>query len=138
MLVTTVISTVAWITVTLLTKPVPQEHLIDFYRRVQPGGRLWKPIAGKIPVEAFAFPKPHLGWDFLNWILGTISVWLFLFGIGKIILGPLYLGVVYISIGVILFISIYLVLARREHHEIAFQNTHSLSSDSDSNRTHRM
>jgi Na+/proline symporter len=138
MLVTTAISTVAWVTVTFLTKPVPREHLTVFYRRVQPGGRLWKPIAESIPAGSIAHPKPHLGLDLLNWILGTVSVWLFLFGIGKIILGPVLLGFVYIFIGAILFTAIYFVLARREHHEIAFQNMHSSSSDPGSNRNHRM
>jgi hypothetical protein len=119
MLVTTVSFTVAWVTVTFLTKPVPEEHLVAFYKRVQPGGRLWKAVADTVPAGAIAHPKPHLGWDFLNWILGTISVWLFLFGIGRLIFGPVWQGFLYLLIGAGLFTVIYFVLARGERQESA-------------------
>jgi solute:Na+ symporter, SSS family len=114
MLLTTIISTTAWITVTFLTKPVPDEHLEAFYRRVQPGGRLWKRISDRIPKEELLHPKPHIGLDFLNWIMGTFSVWFFLFGIGKLILGPYQHGLIYIALGCLLFTFIYLDLSKKE------------------------
>jgi Na+/proline symporter len=114
MLTTTVISTAAWITVTLLTKPVSDEHLIAFYKRVQPGGRLWKRISDMIPPQALTHPKPHIGLDFLNWILGTISVWFFLFGIGRLIFGPVMHGFLYLIVGTALFGVIYLLLSKKE------------------------
>ncbi|MDV7394206.1 hypothetical protein RZS08_22690, partial [Arthrospira platensis SPKY1] len=40
------VSTIIWITVTLLTKPVEEKHLIAFYKRVRPAG-FWGPIAVK-------------------------------------------------------------------------------------------
>lgn len=114
MLVTTVISTTAWVTVTFLTKPVPDEHLEKFYRRVQPGGRLWKRISDRIPEHELAFAKPHIGLDFMNWILGSFSVWLFLFGIGRLIIGPRLHGFIYIVTGIAFFIVIYLGLSQKE------------------------
>lgn len=114
MLTTTLISTAAWITVTLLTKPVSEEHLIAFYKRVQPGGRLWKRISDKIPLHELTHPKPHIGLDFLNWILGTISVWLFLFGIGRLIFGPVVYGFLYLLTGTALFGIIYFFLSKKE------------------------
>ena len=112
MLTTTIISTIAWVTVTFLTKPVPEEHLVAFYKRVQPGGRLWKRISDRIPKSELVHPKPHIGIDFINWILGTLSVWFFLFGIGRIILGPATTGFFYIFMGSILFFIIYLLLSK--------------------------
>jgi len=114
MLVTTVLSTAAWVTVTFLTKPVSMGHLQSFYRRVQPGGRLWKHVSDTIPADELKHPKPHIGIDFMNWILGSFSVWLFLFGIGKIILGPRSLGFIYLALGGILFFFIYLALTKKE------------------------
>ncbi|NIT62096.1 MAG: sodium:proline symporter, partial [Aliifodinibius sp.] len=49
MLITVTISSGAWITVTLLTQPESEETLLQFYRKVRPGGNLWKPIADKAP-----------------------------------------------------------------------------------------
>jgi len=114
MLVTTAISTAAWITVTFVTKPVPDEHLEAFYRRVQPGGRLWKRISDRIPEHELVHPKPHIGLDFVNWILGSVSVWCFLFGIGRLILGPRIHGFIYIVIGIAFFIVIYTGLSKKE------------------------
>jgi hypothetical protein len=114
MIVTTVVSTVSWVIVTFLTAPVPDNHLEAFYRRVQPGGVLWKRIADRIPASELKFPKPHLGLDFLNWILGSLSVWLFLFGIGRLILGPASHGFLMIAAGAALFAFIYFALSRAE------------------------
>ena len=114
MIVTTIISTVCWVTVTFLTKPVQDEHLEAFYRRVQPGGRLWKKIADRIPAHELTHPKPHIGIDFLNWILGSLSVWLFLFGIGRIILGPRLHGIFLLIAGGLLFGSIHVILSSRD------------------------
>ncbi|MCE5249247.1 Na+:solute symporter [bacterium] len=114
MLVTTLVSTTAWVTVTFLTKPVPDAHLRDFYRRVQPGGSLWKKISDHIPAGELIHPKPHIGIDFLNWILGSLSVWLFLFGIGRLILGPRLYGFIYIFTGIVLFVVIQRILSNRE------------------------
>jgi len=114
MLVTTVITTAAWIAVTYLTKPVAEEHLVEFYKRVQPGGRLWKRISDRISAEELRYPKPHIGLDFLNWILGSLSVWLFLFGIGRLILGPQIRGFLYLALGTLLFYFIYFGLSKKE------------------------
>ena len=114
MIVTTVVSTVCWIAVTFLTKPVDEEHLKDFYRRVQPGGILWKRIADQIPAGELKHPKPHIGYDFLNWILGSISVWMVLFGVGRLIMGPRWMGFAMLAIGAVLFVIIQKILTIKE------------------------
>src|SRR5262249_44814143 len=45
MLVTVAITTLVWLFVTFFTAPEPSEKLIQFYRRVRPGGPGWKRIA---------------------------------------------------------------------------------------------
>ncbi|MFQ5824133.1 MAG: sodium:solute symporter family protein [bacterium] len=92
LIIVTGFSTICWLAVTLLTKPVSEEILIDFYKKIKPGSPFWKPIAQK--VEGINVEK--IGWgDFLVWVAGIVLVYAFLFGIGKIILGSFSVGLVY-------------------------------------------
>jgi len=85
MLVTVVISTVVWLTVTLLTKPEPDEKLDSFYLRVRPGGPGWAVVSRRLGFGVESTPGGALAWT--NWIAGIIAVYATLFGIGKIIFG---------------------------------------------------
>ncbi|MGH7574776.1 MAG: sodium:solute symporter family protein [Longimicrobiales bacterium] len=96
MLVTTAITTVVWIAVTILTRPVPEATLHAFYRRVRPGGPGWARISdalgyGREPAAAGA-----LSW--LNWVAGVVSVYAALFGIGKILFGSPLEAVAYLAL----------------------------------------
>ncbi|HPB30191.1 MAG TPA: Na+:solute symporter [Candidatus Sumerlaeota bacterium] len=83
------------ILVTLMTPPVDREVLKSFCRKVQPGGPGWKEIEEDIRREDPGFrQKSPLTWNNLRLtVLSTITVYCFLFGMGKIILGSaLYPG----------------------------------------------
>jgi Na+/proline symporter len=74
------VSILSWISVTLLTQPVPQEKLSQFYQRVRPGGvwpHAWKERWGSTSLTA------HL----LNWFLGVVLIYGTTFGIGALIFG---------------------------------------------------
>jgi len=82
-------TTVVWLAVTFSTRPTEVEKLKDFYRRVRPGGVLWKPVAVLTPeVKATG----EYGALFLDWIAGVILVYSCLFGAGKILFGEWQLG----------------------------------------------
>lgn len=73
------------LTVTAVTQPVDKEKLIEFYRRVQPGGPGWKPIAELCPDIK---PRSPLTWNNLKaFVLAVATIYCFLFGFGKAILG---------------------------------------------------
>jgi len=74
------ITTLAWVVTSFLTKPTKEERLLDFYKIVHPGGFGWKKIAAKLPDV-----KSDTGYFvlFIDWGLGIILVYMFLFGIGK-------------------------------------------------------
>jgi len=76
------LTTIVWIAVTFLTKPTDQSVLLSFYKRVYPGGRLWKQISSQVPEikEENVFFKM-----FINWVFGVILVYSILFGTGKLI-----------------------------------------------------
>jgi len=72
--------------------------LIKFYKKVKPGGRLWKHIAQKI--EGIKIEQ-NIGSDFMCWIAGCICGYASLFGIGKIILQNYLQGFIYIAVAIL-------------------------------------
>ena len=86
-------SIVVWFTVTMLTKPVDEGKLIDFYKRVYPGGPGWKRIREKIGSEV-VFPAASTKKNFVNYLVGIIAIYSALLGIGELILGSWKLGVI--------------------------------------------
>ena len=82
-LATTVVTTAAWVGVTLLTHAEPRETLLRFYRRVRPDVLGWKPIARVAPDVV---PAHDLAGNLGRWMLGCVMVYCALFGIGKLCL----------------------------------------------------
>jgi Na+/proline symporter len=73
-----------WLTVTWLTAPEPQPHLLAFYRRIRPDGPGWRPIAAAAPDVR---GDGTLALGLLCAALGTTVVWLTLPGIGALVFG---------------------------------------------------
>ncbi|MHB1096592.1 MAG: sodium:solute symporter family protein [Gemmatimonadaceae bacterium] len=93
-LVTTAVVTVVWLSVTFLTPPTDKATLVAFYRHTRPSLRGWAPIAALAPDV-----KPEgNGWvNLRQWVLGCLTVYLSLFGIGELLLGGTLRGVIYIG-----------------------------------------
>ena len=102
-------STVAWLAVTFMTRPTSEEVLLAFYRRVHPGGFLWKPIADRLPDV-----KSDRGyWALLiDWLAGVACVMLCLFSVGNLIFGQTTLGLLLFGGAVVLGSLIYRRLSR--------------------------
>jgi SSS family solute:Na+ symporter len=84
--------------VTFLTSPVDESTLRAFYEKIRPGGRLWRPVSKKIPgAEKDEGP----GKAFPAYVLAVISVYTALFGIGKLLLGPAWVGMVLLCVCVV-------------------------------------
>src|SRR4051812_19924202 len=101
MLVTVVVSTIVWLTVTFVTKPEPEAKLESFYRRVRPGGPGWAKVSERAGFGREQIPGGALAWT--NWIAGIVAVYASLFGIGKLVLGDMVSGLVMLVIAVIAF-----------------------------------
>ncbi|MDR3689020.1 MAG: Na+:solute symporter [Fimbriimonas sp.] len=110
MLITVGVSTVVWLVVTMATAPEDEKVLLSFYRRVRPNAALWGPIAKKatdvVPVQD---GLPNL----LDWFLGCVMIYMFLFGMGKIIFGDYPIGCVFLGIGTAAAVTIYRHLQQR-------------------------
>ena len=96
MLVTVLVSTVVWLSVTFMTSPEPDSVLVAFYNRVRPGGRGWRRIAQKAGFGAEGIEGGIIPWT--NWIAGVVAVYACLFGIGKLIFGETSRGLILLAI----------------------------------------
>lgn len=91
-------TTIVWLLVTFLTKPTDEKVLIDFYKRVQPGGKLWQPISSKLPEIK---ETTNFKLMFLNWLTGVVLVYTSLFGIGSLILADYLKAIIYFALALI-------------------------------------
>jgi Na+/proline symporter len=81
---TVVITTVAWIAVTFLTRPEPDEVLVKFYRKVRPHAAGWSRVAALAP----EVPETRdLGGNLYSWVLGCAMVYAALFATGELLFG---------------------------------------------------
>jgi SSS family solute:Na+ symporter len=87
-------TTLTWLTVTLITRPTDIETLKRFYRRVHPGGVLWKPVAVLVPEVQGTTGYGKL---FIDWMAGIILVYSCLFGTGKLLFGEWEQGLLLLS-----------------------------------------
>jgi Na+/proline symporter len=96
MLVTVAASTVAWLSVTFMTRPESDAVLEAFYRRVRPGGPGWARVSERLGFGREEIPGGSLAWT--NWLAGIVAVYASLFGIGKVVFGYLGTGIVMLAI----------------------------------------
>lgn len=104
--VTVGLTTLTWVTVTLLTKPESEEKLRDFFEKVQPAGITLRgrrtaqgaPVLYRSP-EKFA-PL------FLKWLAGSLMIYLFLFGTGELLLGSTLPALLMLATGCLIFVRL--------------------------------
>lgn len=87
LLVTVGVTTVVWITVTLLTAPADHATLVRFYELTRPAGPGWNAIReeSKLGPSPDSLPQMMLGWT-----AGITFVYAALFGTGSIIYGKTF------------------------------------------------
>src|SRR5262245_32639433 len=95
MIVTVTITTIAWLAVTWMTPPEPEQTLVDFYRRVRPHGAGWEPVRRRAGVPA---APGSLGRDLFNALTGCVLIYASLFGVGEILLRSVALGIMLLVI----------------------------------------
>jgi solute:Na+ symporter, SSS family len=88
------VTTLVWVTVTLLTPPEAPDTLDRFYRKVRPGGRGWRTVAVRLGFGNDPIPGGVLSW--VNWVAGVVAVYSAVFGIGALLTGGRARGLVYL------------------------------------------
>lgn len=109
------ITTISWLIATYMTKPSEERILSNFYKKIRPGGPGWGTFKAKHP--EIKNDKGY-GYLFLNWFLGIILVYMFLFGIGKIIFAEYITGLIFISAGIL---SAVLIIVNLKKHDSIFE-----------------
>jgi len=109
-------TTVVWLVVTFFTRPVKQDTLLSFYKKVHPGGIGWRAIAKQLP---------HVKGDsgfwrlFLHWQFGVILIYSALFGIGSLLFAEYIRGLIFVSISFIAVMAIYFGFKEKGFESIA-------------------
>jgi Na+/proline symporter len=89
------VTTVAWLAVTYLTRPVDEQTLIGFCRKIRPGGPGWRRIEAAARAAGVEVEAPG-GWNvplgLVCMMLGCLMVWAAVFGVGYLFYGRLALG----------------------------------------------
>jgi len=97
-----IVTTAAWIAVTYLTPPVAEQTLVNFYRKIRPGGPGWRKIEAL--AQAQGMEAEPGGWNvpagILCMLLGCLLVWASLFGVGYLLYGAYVKGLVLAMVAV--------------------------------------
>jgi SSS family solute:Na+ symporter len=109
-LITGLVTTVAWLIATFITRPETRDTLVKFYKRVHPTVYGWRPIANLVPEMPAVRDVSRNAFD---WLMGVILVYGSLFGIGKIIFGSLLTGLCLLAAAAIAGYMIFWDLSRR-------------------------
>jgi Na+/proline symporter len=81
---TVAMTTIVWVSTTLLTKPTDRATLVSFYERVRPGGPGWNPV--RAHASGGASPD-SLATAALASVLGCAFIYAALFGAGSVLYG---------------------------------------------------
>lgn len=95
-----IITTIGWITITLLTQPESDEVLRKFYLRVKPHNLGWKPWLRKAGLPEIDLDrKSSLSLEISAMILGCTMVYGYLFGMGYWIYGEGLYALIFFGVG---------------------------------------
>jgi Na+/proline symporter len=104
MLITVLVTTAVWLSVTFLTPAESEATLARFYRQVRPGGPGWRGVAGRLGFEGDRVPGGALSW--VNWVAGLVAVYSAVFAVGAAVTGAPARGLVYGGVAIVAFLLI--------------------------------
>jgi Na+/proline symporter len=111
-----IFSVTGWVIVTFITRPVSDEKLKKFVKRVNPGGPGWRRITGM--VDQSVLPGgPPLSYNVISFVLGALALFMFIFGLGSIFLTSAVKGLSMLALSCLLGYIIYKLEIGRQDRE---------------------
>lgn len=100
------ITTVAWVLVTLVTRPSDEDTLINFIQKVKPGGPGWAKVVNKakergIDITTVQDDQWKVPYGIACMILGVMMVYTFLFGTGHLLFQNTVTGMIYLAVSAV-------------------------------------
>ena len=93
MLITVLVTTAVWLSVTFATGPESSATLDRFYRKVRPGGPGWRPVSRRLGFGDDPIPGGVLSW--VNWVAGLAAVYCAVVSLGDLLVGSQLRGLLY-------------------------------------------
>ncbi|MDZ7372934.1 MAG: Na+:solute symporter [candidate division KSB1 bacterium] len=114
LLYTVPVSLVIWLAVTLLTDPVAEDQLLEFYRRVHPGGPGWRRIAARLQGIQLDNVSLFTRKNIAGSLLGIVAVYSVLLGFGKLILSGATSGLLLLLLAAVCVVGIVRLLSEEK------------------------
>ena len=99
------ITTIIWVSVTLLTPTEDKKTLEEFYRKIQPGGIGWKKVVDQATKDGVNIQGEKGEWDvptgILCMVIGSITIYSFLFSIGYFVYKDFKIAFILLGISII-------------------------------------
>ena len=99
------ITTIIWVSVTLLTPTENKKTLEEFYRKIQPGGIGWKKVVDQATKDGVNIQGEKGVWDvptgILCMVIGSITIYSFLFSIGYFVYKDFKIALILLGISII-------------------------------------
>tara|TARA_R100000935_G_scaffold1439_1_gene4492 strand:- start:42468 stop:44231 length:1764 start_codon:yes stop_codon:yes gene_type:complete len=110
------ITSIAWIAVTLLTRPTDSKTLANFYNAVTPYGNGWKPFKKKAATENLPLKTTNdvFTIDLASMLLGIVFVYTSLFATGYIIYGNMLGAAILIAIAAVCAVTIFTLWKKKK------------------------
>ena len=98
-----ILTTIAWVTTALVTKPTSEATLVSFYKSIRPHAMGWKPVVEKA-ISQGVITDEHtktgrLSTEILMMFLGCIGVYALLFGTGYVLYGQMTNAAIALFVG---------------------------------------
>lgn len=102
------VTTLAWVLVTLLTKPTDYKTLVSFFNLVKPYGKGWNGLKSQVATngDQLAQTVGRFSIDLLALFIGIVLIYALLFATGMFIYGNTLFGFIWLAVVIISIISL--------------------------------
>ena len=108
MVIGVLVTTVAWVVATFVTRPTDRNTLKNFFQLIRPHDSGWQPIVGDLHQEGIVVQKDNRTFttELLMLFLGCVMIYCSLFAIGYVIYGRMTWAMIFIALAALSGISI--------------------------------